>query len=144
MQTLFWAGIVCLSGLAGVITLYLNFLHGDLKRGAVSTYEITDAVTVYFPIEIIIQIILSVLLLTNSDSFGFLLCIPLLMYNMKVLIGKEYRCHALFPRDYFEKEKIEKISFSKTVYYGILLLYTGSRFMGSFLNFITSTPFNIQ
>lgn len=140
MQTLFWAGIVCLAGLAGLITLYLNFLHGDLKRGAVSTYEITDAVTIYFPIEIIIQMILSLLLLTNSDFFGFWLCLPLLMYNVKVLLKKEYKCYALFPRDYFEKEKIEKISLSKTIYYGILLVYTGSKFMGSFLDLLTTIP----
>lgn len=136
MELIFWAGLLSLAGLGGVITLYLNLLHGDLKRGAITTFEITDAVTTYFPIEIAIQIALSILLLVVGDTFIFLLTVPMLLYNIKALVYKEYRCHALFSDEYAKKESVEIISKVKTIFYCSLMVYLCIRFFACFVDFV--------
>ena len=139
MEVIFWAGMICLSGLAEVISLYLYFVHGDLKRGAVSTFEITDAVTIYFPIEIVCQLIISVLSIINFDIAAILLNSPFLIYNVKVLMYKEYKCHALLLEEYRKKESIERVCVYKVVFYGILLTYFGSKFFASFSDFMNNS-----
>jgi len=137
----FWAGTLCLNVLAGIIAVYLYCLHGDLRRGIVTTFEITDAVTMYFPIEIVLQCVISLLMLVKGDVFGLLLNLPMLVYNIKVLVRKEYKCHALFLHEYMEKESIEQISLIKTTFYGGVCLYCSTRFMGAFFDFLTQPAY---
>lgn len=137
----FWAGTLCLNVLAGIIAVYLYCLHGDLRRGIVTTFEITDAVTMFFPIEILLQSFICLLMLMKGDVYGLVANLPMLVYNIKVLIRKEYRCHALFMRDYVEKESIEKVAMFKTTFYGALSLYSATRFMGAFFDFLTEPTY---
>ena len=139
MEVVFWAGMICLSGLAEVISMYLYFLHGDLKRGAVSTFEITDAITTYFPIEIICQLMISVLSIINFDMITVLLNSPFVIYNIKVLMYKEYKCHALLLEEYRKKESIEKVCVYKIVFYGVSLTYFGSKFFALFSDFMNNS-----
>ena len=137
MQTIFWAGMFFLSGLAEIITLYFHFTHDDLKKGAVSTLEITDAVRNYYPIEIFIQLMMAVLLLAHADYAVFIFSLPMVIYNIKMLVNAEYKCHAFFPEEYKERKNIEQVSKYKSIFHCILLTYIGYRFLRAFSKFMS-------
>ena len=136
MQTIFWATMVFLSGLAETITLYFHFSHDDLKKGTISTLEITEAVRNYYPIEIFLQIFISIMLLIYKDYLAFILSFPMLVYSLKMLIKEEYKCHAFFLEEYKERKNIEQISKYKCIFHCALLAYVGIRFLRAFSKFM--------
>ena len=136
MQTLFWAGMLFLCGLAEIIALYFHLSHDDLKKGSVSTLEITESVRNYYPIEISLQIAVSILLLFNCDYLAFLFTLPMFIYNLKMVFYEEYKCHAFFLEEYKTRENIEKISKYKSIFHCAILSYVGVRFVKSFTKFM--------
>lgn len=125
-----------LSGLAEIIALYFHLSHDDLKKGSVSTLEITESVRSYYPVEIALQIAMSVLLLINADYLAFFFTIPMVIYNIKMILNEEYKCHAFFPEEYKERENIEKVSKYKSIFHCVVLTYVGVRFIRSFSKFM--------
>lgn len=136
MQTIFWAGMLFLSGLAEIISLYFHLSHDDLKKGVVSTLEITESVRSYYPIEICLQVTMSALLLINKDYLPFVFSLPMLIYNLKMVLKEEYKCHAFFPEEYKERTTIEKISKYKMIFHCILFTYISVRFLKAFSKFM--------
>ncbi len=136
MQTIFWGGMLFLSGLAEIITIYFILSHDDFKRGIVSAYELAEAVRNYYPIEIYLQIFISIILYLTNHTFAFILSLPALLFSVKMLINKDYRCYALLPNEYKQSKNIEKISKYKSIFHSTLLIYAGIRFLKAFLKFL--------
>ena len=134
LQTVFWAGMLFLSGITEIIILYLYLSHDGLKKGLISALEITESLRAYYPVEICLQMIMSVLSFISTDYLG-LVTLPMLFYNFKMIIAKDFDCHAFFLEEYKSRHYIEKVSKYKAIFYGILSVYTCFKFVESFISF---------
>lgn len=135
LQTVFWAGMLFLSGITEIIILYLYLSHDGLKKGLISVLEITESLRAYYPIEICLQMLISVLFFISKDYLGLVMTLPMLLYNFKMIIAKDFECHAFFLEEYKSRYYIEKVSKYKAMFYGVLSVYTCFKFVESFVSF---------
>jgi Cornichon protein. len=123
--------------MAELITLYFHFSHDDLKKGQACPLEITDSLRKYYPVEIYISFIMSAGFYFYRDYLALMFCLPLVLYNIKMLIGKEFLCHAVFVEEYKQKDYMEKISWIKALFHTGLIFYVVVQFIVYFSKFIS-------
>ena len=115
-----------------ILQLYFYLSHDDLKRGALTPYEITETLRKYIPFEIGVHTALSILLLFHEEYYLFLLNLPLLIYNIRSFIHKDFKYYAFTNLDYHRITKNERNIKLKLGYYVVLVIITLSYFLDSF------------
>ena len=122
-DALYWGMMFCAIGVAWVISLFFVLSHNDLNVGKTTAQELTEDIRIYYPIEMMMHFIQGVALFAYGEYIAFLGCIPMCLYNLKIIFKKEIRCYAMFKEDFKEKRYMERMAKVKLLFNTALALY---------------------
>ena len=94
MQTILFLLMTVLILVCLLLVLYFYLAHDDLKRGKLSIFELTNNLECLIPIEIILHLIVSISLLFQQNYILFFINLPVLLYNVKIIVNKDFNYHA--------------------------------------------------
>mgnify|MGYP002620644062 CR=1 FL=1 len=132
MHTIFWGSMVGICGIAQIISFYFHLSHDDLKMGRAKIFDLTESMRRYYPLEAMLQIISCIGLFIYNDYVAFAFSLPMLLFNLKMLLYKEFNCHAVVEQEYTKRAYMERISYLKTLFNTTILVYVVVRFIRSF------------
>lgn len=137
MHTIFWGSMIGVCGTALIIAFYFYLSHEDLRKGVIGTMDLTNCIRKFYPFEAVLQIISFLCFLVYQDYFVLALALPMCIYNVKMLMKKEFNIHGISPEEYSQKQYFEKISYYKTLIHTTILLYVIYKFVFSFSKAVT-------
>ena len=112
LSNLAWAGV----------TLFLMLSHEDVDLEAIQPLELSDYLTTFQRIEIIIWLINYVFWWFISNWIFILIWSPLSLYNLSMLIKRKYKENFLFISEYKHRADVEFRLIFKLVLYLIYVV----------------------
>eukprot|EP00831_Metopus_contortus_P000613 TRINITY_DN10227_c0_g1_i1.p1 TRINITY_DN10227_c0_g1~~TRINITY_DN10227_c0_g1_i1.p1 ORF type:complete len:178 (-),score=15.34 TRINITY_DN10227_c0_g1_i1:173-706(-) len=134
MKTILWFLSLADSLACEFVMLYIYFLHEDLALGRADTFDVTGTVTRFYPIELYGSFILAFFSALQGSYLMLILLCPLILYNLKILITRSYRVHALFLKDYRERPTVHRTIFFKSIVYALITVICLIKFIFAFTN----------
>lgn len=89
---------VSLGGL--FVSLYLLISHDDMKEGCLEAIELSQHLHLYLPIEYIISAVFLVLSLLTGPWYVILLGVPMVVWNVKSYMRRDYKIYSITKREY--------------------------------------------
>jgi hypothetical protein len=120
---LYWGMMFCASGVAWIISLFFVLSHKDLNTGKTTAQELTEDIRCFYPIEMVMHFAEGVSFLLYGETLSFLGCVPMCLYNLKVIFKKEIRCYAMFKEDFKEKRYMERMANVKLIFNTLIGVY---------------------
>ena len=123
-MNIFLITIICLCQIfCCSITSYFWAAHEDLDRSLIEPMDLTTQMSDYHPIEIYAHIFVTFLGLFSAHWTLFLMNLPLVLYNLKMIKEDKHKFHCFTYKEYKaggKRDKMEKLFKYKMIFHLVL------------------------
>ncbi|CAI2383912.1 unnamed protein product [Moneuplotes crassus] len=119
------------------ISLFLMLSHEDVDCSALEPLELSDYLTSFQKIEILINICSFVVLLPFCNTYFLWALLPMFLYNCWMLLRKKYAHNFMFMTEYKNRSHTETVLTAKMIIYLLYVCISLFMFVFKFAEYLS-------